>query len=487
MISETSRGFSRCARDQFDVTPRWGVGRQACARPVGRRSSCHKIWATALMPTLFLGGCASYAPEPLSENPALLSASLASAISSNPTDLGRPPLPAASIDLSRPLDGTAIGTLAVLGNADLRAQRTRAGISEAQLFAARLLPDPTFSIGVSKVLTGPDPFLDIAGALGFDLNQLRTRGVRLAQAGAHVRQVRLDLVWAEWQTAGQAEIQAIRIGSLESQYALAAASREMANRLFETSLRAASRGDLAPNQLEAARIAAFDAAERARTMERDLAAARLELTKILGLPPQIRLVLAPTKPPATIPPADTLFAIARVHRADLAALRAGYGAQEASVHKAILDQFPTLGLTVNGNRDSAGNLKFGPAVDLTLPLWNRNRGTIAVERATRSALKAEFEARLFQTRAEIAAAVSGFAVARQQHDAALHDIPALEKIAAASRRAAERGDLAIATAEAAEQALRDKELIAAQAGQALGEQAIALELLTGMPRTDWPK
>ncbi|MFX8762610.1 TolC family protein, partial [Acinetobacter baumannii] len=82
-----------------------------------------------------------------------------------------------------------------------------------------------------------------------------------------------------------------------------------------------------------------------------------------------------------------LFAIARDSRTDLAALRAGYDAQEASVHKAVLDQFPTLNLSVTGNRDSAGNLLLGPTIDFTLPLWNRNRGGIAVERATRKALK----------------------------------------------------------------------------------------------------
>ncbi|MBD3813762.1 MAG: TolC family protein, partial [Betaproteobacteria bacterium] len=187
------------------------------------------------------------------------------------------------------------------------------------------------------------------------------------------------------------------------------------------------------------------------------------------------------------PLADTLLSLARDNRTDLAALRAGYDAQEAAVHQAVLEQFPNLGLTLNSQRDSAGNLLAGPAVDFTLPLWNRNRGAIAVERATREALRTEYDARLFQTRADIAAAIAGIATSRQRRAEALADIPRLEQFASASRRAASRGDLSLETAENAEQALRDRQMQLAQAEQDYAEQMIALELLAGTPRGAWPQ
>jgi outer membrane protein TolC len=207
---------------------------------------------------------------------------------------------------------------------------------------------------------------------------------------------------------------------------------------------------------------------------------------LLGLPPATPLRLVPTALPAPPLDAEALFALARTRRTDLRALEAGYAAEEAAVHKAVLDQFPALGLTVNGNRDSAGNTLVGPAVNFTMPLWNRNRGGIAIERATRAALKAEYDARLFQTRAEIAAAVSGIMVARRQRDALLRDLPAATRFAEASRRAADRGDLALATAETAEQAARDKQVLLAQSEQDIFEQTIALELLTGAYKETWP-
>ena len=350
-----------------------------------------------------LASCATYTPQPLTDAPGVLAPPVAAALARDGAAIERPYLTPATIDLGQPLDANAIATLAVINNPGLKAQRLRAGVSDAQAFAARLLPDPTFSIGANKVLSGPDPLIDIASALGFDLAALRTRGVRLAQAKAAARQVRLDLAWAEWQTAGQARIQAVRIAGLERSLTLAAASRDAAQSLLDRTL------------------------------------------------------------------------------------RAGYDSQEVAVHKAILDQFPTLALTINANRDSAGNALLGPAVDFTLPLWNRNRGGIAVERATRDALKAEYDARLFQTRAEIAAAVGGIVVARNQRAGVLRDLPALQRFAAASRRAASRGDLAPATAETAEQALRDKQALLAQSEQDIAEQTIALELLTGTPKEDWPR
>ena len=189
--------------------------------------------------------------------------------------------------------------------------------------------------------------------------------------------------------------------------------------------------------------------------------------------------------PDRCPPSERLFVIAQAERTDLRALEAGYRAQEAAVHKAVLDQFPSLLLTVNATRDTAGNLIVGPAVDFTLPLWNRNRGGIALERATRAALKAEYEGRLFQTRAEIAAALAGIELAREQRDEVLVTLPPLRRFAEATARAAERGDLALATAQAAEQSLLDQQILLAQSEELIAEQLVALELLTGILRERW--
>jgi outer membrane protein TolC len=174
-------------------------------------------------------------------------------------------------------------------------------------------------------------------------------------------------------------------------------------------------------------------------------------------------------------------------RLDLQALRAGYEAAEAGLHKAVLEQFPNLSLTLAGANDTAGNKTLGPGIGFSLPLWNRNRGNIAISDATREQLRAEYEARVLQTRAEIAAAVSIVNALRQQRAALAGQLPALQRYAAATRRAADRGDISMATAETAEQAVRDRQLAFLQLDQQIDEQTIALELLSGGPAEAWHK
>lgn len=448
-----------------------------------RRKAVMAAWALALLAQ----GCATYRPLPLPEPSAVLSEPQLAALSRDAAAIERPYLTPRPIDFSAPLDGNAIAALAVLNNPDLKALRARAGVADAQAFAAGLLPDPTISIGFDQVVSGPDTVLGIASSLAASLGSLRTRAAARAQASAAARQVRLDLAWAEWQTAGQARIQAARAIALRRIVRIDRESSEAAQALLDAMLRAAGRGDLLPDRLQGARVAAVDAAERLRNDERDLTAAERELARLIGFPPDFPLQIAETPPPPPPPDAARLFALATDNRTDLSALRAGYGAQEAAVRQAILEQFPTLDLSINPARDTAGNVTIGPSLSLTLPIWNRNRGGIAIAQATREALRSEYSARLFQTRAEIFAAAGSLAVLRRQREALLAGIPPLRRFAEANRRAAARGDLAPATAATAEQTLRDRLLLLAQVERDILEQSIALELLTGTPQETWTR
>ena len=434
-----------------------------------------------------LGGCAHYAPLPLPDNPAVLSPPVAAVLAADSAKLDRPFLRPEAVDLGLPLTPNALGVLAVMESPDLRAQRARAGVADAQAFAARLLPDPTLTLGYDYRYSGPDLYNGLLAQLGYDLNQFRERRVIGAGSRATVRQVRLDLAWAEWQAAGAARLQGARILALGRELALDRESAATTARLLDISLRAAARGDLSGDQVEARRTAALDAADRLRQSERDLAAARFELDRIVGLPPGTVLHLAMIGPTPAPPSASVLFALALRARFDLAALRAGYEAQENAVHRAVLDQFPTLTLSVNAARDTANNRTIGPSIAFTPPLFNRNRGGIAIAIATRAQLGAEYAARLAQTRADIAAAAALVEVARRQSAELAQAMPALARFAAANRRAAARGDLAEATAQVGEQTLRDRERALAGLDQAAAEGAIALELLTGTPRESWPR
>jgi len=432
-----------------------------------------------------LGSCATYAPDPLPSAQETLRPERTDLLSIDAQKIDRPWLKPQAIDLSAPLTPNALAILAILENPDLKAQRAKLGVTDAQAFAARLLPDPSFQASFDKLISGPDAFNGYGAQIGFDLNQVRTARVTREAGEASKRQVRLDLAWAEWQAAGQARLLGVRVLALTAQLALAQASAASTEQLFAATQRAAGRGDVAAGDLDARRQARLDASTKLRTAEQDLTAARAGLNAQLGLPPTVELRLAPPAEPAVPPSAETLVAQALDRRLDLQALRAGYQVAEAELHKAVLDQFPNLSLTIAAARDTADNLTIGPQVGFTLPLWNRNRGGIAIASATREQLRAEYAARLFQTRAEIDTAVAALISLRRERDVLRGQMPEIERYAAATERAAARGDLARATADTALQAARDRKLALLQLDQQIAEQTIALELLSGGPSEGW--
>ncbi|MBK7249643.1 MAG: TolC family protein [Gammaproteobacteria bacterium] len=447
-----------------------------------------KRTAPALVTLLLATGCAHYAPAPLSPTPDILAIPVPQAVAARSRQLERPFLQPVTIDLAAPLDGNALAALAVVSNPDLKALRARAGVAEAQAFAAGLVPDLAVNVGADFVVGGPPAVTNLVAALGLNLNALRTRSVRLGQAQALASQARLDLMWAEWQTAGAARIAAARILALTRSKMLSQSASETAEAMLVKVTGAVGRGDAPPGQLQGVRLAALDAAGRYRADEQALVAAKLELSRLLGIPPdlQIRVEESPL-PSEPALDAHDLFDIAQRERPDLRALRAGYTAQESAVRLAVMEQFPTLDLTVNGTRDTGNNRLIGPAVAFSLPLWNRNRGTIAIESATREALRAEYDARVFRTRSEIATALAGLAVSYPQRAVLLSQIPALRAFADRMATAAGRGDQSLAARDEALQSVRDKEMLLVASEQAIAEQSIALELLTGLPRQRWVK
>ncbi len=430
-----------------------------------------------------LAGCAAYRPAPLPTRPLAFPDSAALARAATAARL--PPL---TLDLSRPLTPDALGVIAVLASPDLKAARAKAGVAKAQAFAAGLLPDPVISLGFDKPVGGADTLTALSAAIGFDTSSLYLRDPMRAEAAGAAEQVRLDIAWQEWMAAGQARLLAVRILGLQRQHDLAVVARASSDDMLARTLAATSRGDLKQDDLEARRLAAADAAEREHGAERDLATARLDLNRLLGLAPAVRLDISPGSVAA--PPAGTLEALftrARDGRFDLAALRAGYDSQDARLRQALLEQYPKLDLTLTAARDTGNVRTVGPSVGLTLPLWNRNRGAVAIEQASREQLRAEYDLRLSETRADIAALISGLELGGRQRLDLLGQVEPLRNSVATIEAAAARGDLAWSVAETARQSLTDKEIALAVIEQSLAEQTIALDLAVGAPSGDQPK
>ena len=418
-----------------------------------------------------LAGCATDRPRPLGP--------VADALLDAP-GLARTP-DGATIDLTRPLTPRTLALIAVIANPDLKAARAQAGVAEAQVIAAGLIPDPTFTLSYDKRLAGPDPFDGLAAQVIMELTALRDRPLAREAARATRDQVRRDLEWREWQTAGQARLLASRIVGLERAGSMLALSATVSADALERGLIAAASGDIRADDVAVRRLAASDAAEKARQNARDLDAARSDLNALLGQPPSAHLAITADPPDEPALNAEALFARARASRLDLRALAAGYQSQEVAVRKAVLDAFPTLQLTVGGARDTADNRTAGPAVTFNLPLWNRNVGGIAAARATRDQLAAEYGARVFALRAQVTDLCRALQVDRRRRDQLTAQAKPLETLAADAEAAAGAGDLSRSAAEALRQSARERSIALTVLDQSIAEQTVALELAVGAP------
>ncbi len=442
----------------------------------------------ACLAPLLIAACTSYVPRPLDEPDidAVLASPDRAVLVRQAAELSHPRLPPETLDFAKPLDADEIAVIAVLANPDLRSLRLQQRVADAQVFAAGLLPDPQLSLGFDQVLSPKGEGLVTAqtGSLTLDLlGSLTTRRTDREIAAAAAGQVRLDIAWQEWTTAGQARLLAAR---LPRQRLAARLSREAANAAqaaLQLALAAAARGDIPGEEVEARRIAAADAGARALGAERDADGTRLELNRLLGLTPGESLDIADPPPLAiwVIPDTDELFAAARGARLDLQAFAAGYESRQAELHRAVLGQYPRLAITLTRARDTSNVRTFGPAVSLDLPLWNRNRGAIATAEASRDQLRAEFQARLHQTRAEIAALVAALDRDERARSALGAQVPEIERIAAEFEAAAARGDVSRTSAESARASAVDKRLAYVALDQACAEERLALALAVGRP------
>ena len=298
-----------------------------------------KIWIRFALILLGVGilltGCARYTPRPLSATPNL---SPPFRLSVGPDRFACPPLKAHPFNAENPLDMVGIAGFAVVNNPDLRATRQKAGVARAQLFDARLLPDPEISVRVDyPTVDRPDVFTAYEYGINYDLGFFVTRRAAIAEVAATVRKVDLDILWQEWQVAQQARILFIRSIYLERKLALLKRIRRLYARRYADSSAALRKGNLTLDVTGTDLTAKIDSATLVNDMEQQLSQTQHELNAILGVWPDAKLRLLPPGPPQVLEEQDMNRSLIgmRQRRPDLMALKAGYESQEAKVHKAV--------------------------------------------------------------------------------------------------------------------------------------------------------
>ena len=433
-----------------------------------------------LAAALLLAGCASHQPLPLPAKSALADdvARLQVDTASMPTLALR----AHRFDPSDGLDITEVAMLAVANNPELKALRVDAGVTRAQAFSAGLLPDPQFALTRDSVLGSPaGASVAITTALTLDVGALLARSSTRTANDADNRKTNLNLLWQEWQTVAKARLLFVKLSALAQSTALLDEQCATHQPRLDRTRTAVERG-LIGSDVATPQLTALQDVERQRNdLERQTNQARHDLNALLGVAPDIALTLvgAPDLPMLDAAQVQRALDQAGQRRPDLLALQAGYAAEDARYRGALRAQFPAITIGPNRARDTSNVDTVGFSLGITLPIFNRNRGNIAIELATRDKLLLDYQQRLNATASDAHRLLAEDAILRRQRSAIDTAIGELGRVAGRAQSAFTARSIDALTLTNAESALLAKRLERIAVAQALWEQAIALQALVG--------
>jgi outer membrane protein TolC len=436
-------------------------------------------FAVALM-ALGLVGCASYAPKPLPER-----VDLPQSISAIAVDQAQLPFRSLSTHLFNPADGLdmdEVAMLAVANNPQLRQARDGLGIARAQSFAAGLLPDPRLGVSSDHPTNGmPGNTSAFNLNLNYDINALLLRSSHMGAATADAQRINLEMLWQEWQVVSQARLLFTRLtaqAALMDQ--LQAADTLLLNR-YQRSQQALAAGNVTI-AIATIDLTALQIIERQiNDLQRSLLQNRASLNNWLGLAANAPLPLV-GEPALTLIDADSVRTGLEQRlnqRPDLLALQAGYRSQEEKFRGAVLAQFPALNLGLTRARDTFGLYTTGLSMNLSLPVFNRNRGNIAIEDTTRKKLFDEYQGRLNSAYNEIAIALENLPLLQNQLQRTQLGVDELKTVRQHAESAYQEGNLAATDYVRLQTTFLDKQSEAINLKEALMEQQIALETLLG--------
>ncbi len=447
-------------------------------------------WLAAL---ILLGGCARYHAEPLSLSPPLAKDTAALAIRMDAPHYAHlfGAKRSYTVDVHDGLDEMEVVILAVLNNPQLKATRKRLHVATAQLFAAGLLPDPQFGYEMQKPTIKPRQYINgYSYNLGFDIRSLFTRPAKVAAGKATVRQVSMDVLWAEWQVVQQARLLFIRQHIQQQLVDLLSKQQTQSSTLYRHVHQLLQRHNTTLDQLGIALGSLLDVESALSDARRKLNKTRMALALLLGLSPDVHLPLAGMNE-HYVPVSDTVLHHAEGRladfRPDLLALRAGYASQDARLRQAILSQFPNISIGLSRQRDTGGVWSVGPLINMSLPVLNINRGNVAVAQATRTRLHAEFKARMASAVIDIARIHRDQAIAYRLWQRMQVDIPQLANVQQKAFKALMSGNMELLNYNTIRNAYMTQRIKQLSLQQGLLEQQVALSTLLGKPTSGLPR
>ena len=361
-------------------------------RPRRRPGDRRPVVAMSLAASALVTGCRTYEPAPIDLD-RLERSFLERSVDAAPTSAGDAAEQPVTLDLA-----TAEQACLLL-NADLRVRRAEAGVAEAAADWGGRWPDPVVGLDLTRLLASVSNPVELLGSIGFTLpvsGRLEIEKTRLGRAHARVL---IELEALEWRTRLAVRDAWYRWSAADAEHATTASFVTAIDELLRLVDAMESTGDLSRVEARIFRLARLDARVALTRLDADRETARLELLRLVGVPPSADVVLAPIETPASASADD----VDLQHAPDVRIALAAYEVAEATLEQAIREQCPDLGLAPGyGTRD--GYRQVGIGVSIPIPIFDGNRREIETALAARAAAAVEVERRLERAAASLAVA-----------------------------------------------------------------------------------
>ena len=394
------------------------------------------------------------------------------------------PLGPLSLDPRTGIGPDEAATIALYSNPALRSIRDRRRLAVAQVILAGILPNVVVSYARDYVTGG-----NTAGAVtaynlsaGWEFSALIPFLPKQTAARRNLASVDLDIAWQEWQIAENARTAVYRVLALDAQTRQAREANRGLQESTDAMRKAVEAHEKTVLDLAAAEASSQDSRATMLSLEQDFERQRLGLNKILGVEPETKVRLrAGLMLPTHLDPPDERDLLANIEsrRLDLLGLRKGYESQDAIVRAVILAQFPKMSVAFVRAKDNTNVQSSGFNVAVDVPIFDRNQGVIATERATRQRLLDEYNQRVFEARSDIAVAIADIRALDRQVAAAQEALPVLERLVDSAQKAREQGNVDVLSYYTARNNLLQKRIQLIKLQEQLLEANSALEISSG--------
>jgi cobalt-zinc-cadmium efflux system outer membrane protein len=355
-------------------------------------------------------GCGSYQRRPLVEQDLYREIHAIRLEALRPAASEQTPAAPAAFDVTDGLSADEAIAVALFLNPELRAFRKERGVAEGELITAGLLPNPELQVTWLHI----EHFTKSLATSGFDvaLNWAPPRpgelGAKQARAQARIDEVKAQIAAEEWRFAATVRQAYAALLAAEERLRLAESSLRLQERIRQFVRDKRQLGDASSLDVNLADLEFTAIVREELTVRNERDRTRLELNRLLGLPPRLELQLQVAGDPLAYRPFSldipTLEQAFLAHRPDLLALKQKYEQAEQSLRLAYLQRWPWFRFGPAYARDEingeAGN-RWGVGLGIDLPLANWNQGEIARLEAEREKLRESFVATLHEARGEV--------------------------------------------------------------------------------------